>query len=44
MPKDSQVDNKNARFEKSKGQLPLTREAQNKTRNRKKQSIRGNDV
>lgn len=38
MPKDSQVDKKEARKEKSRGQTPLTRENQNHTRNTKKQS------
>lgn len=44
MPKDSQVDNKKARKEKSKGGTPLTRENQNHTRNAKKQSAEHNDV
>lgn len=44
MTKDSQPDNKQARMEKSKGQTPITREAQNHNRNRKKQSIKNNDV
>lgn len=44
MPKDSQPDNKKARREKSKGQTPITAEAQNHNPNAKKQSIRNNDV
>lgn len=44
MPKDSQPDNKNARLQKSNGQLPLTREAQNQTPNVKKQSVKRDDV
>ena len=44
MPKDSQPDNKRARKEKSKGQTPITAEAQNHNRNAKKQSIKNNDV
>jgi hypothetical protein len=44
MPKDSQVDNKEARKEKAKGQTPLTKENQNQNRNAKKQSVRNNDV
>ena len=44
MPKDSQVDNKDARKQKAKGQTPLTKENQNQNRNAKKQSIRNNDV
>lgn len=40
MPKDSQIDNKKARKIKSKGQTPLTREAQNHNRNAKKQSVK----
>lgn len=44
MPKDSQPDNKKARKEKNKGQTPLTAEAQNHSRNAKKQSIENNDV
>jgi hypothetical protein len=44
MPKDSQVDNKNARNKKAKGQTPLTRENQNQNRSTKKQSIKNNDV
>ena len=44
MPKDSQVDNKNARAKKAKGQTPLTRENQNGNRNTKRQSAPENDV
>jgi len=44
MPKDSQVDKKGVRKEKSKGQTPLTTENQNQNRNSKKQSIKNNDV
>ncbi|MGI5849221.1 MAG: hypothetical protein ACOX8Q_04000 [Christensenellales bacterium] len=43
MPKDSQPDNKKARKEKSKGQTPITADAQNNSRTTKKQSAkRGN--
>lgn len=38
MPKDSQVDKKETREEKSHGQTPPTRENQNHNRNTKKQS------
>lgn len=38
MPKDSQVDKKQVRERKCKGQTPLTRENQNQNRNAKKQS------
>lgn len=44
MPKDSQPDNKEARKEKSKGQIPITAEGQNHTRNTKKQSVKTEDV
>ena len=44
MPKDSQVDNKKARMEKANGQIPITRENQNNTKNVKKQSAKHNDV
>ncbi|UZQ52007.1 hypothetical protein [Clostridium kluyveri] len=40
MPKDSQPDNKKARKMKSKGQTPITEEAQNHNKNSKKQSTR----
>ncbi|HEX2937761.1 MAG TPA: hypothetical protein VHO66_02475 [Ruminiclostridium sp.] len=40
MPKDSQVDNKEARERKCNGQTPLTRENQNQNRNAKKQSAK----
>lgn len=38
MPKDSQPDNKRARKKKSKGQTPITADAQNNSRTTKKQS------
>ncbi|MHC1693871.1 MAG: hypothetical protein AB9835_01050 [Eubacteriales bacterium] len=38
MPKDSQPDNKQARTRKANGQIPLTRENQNRSRTTKKQS------
>jgi hypothetical protein len=44
MPNDSQPDNKKARQEKARGQVPLTRENQNQNRNAKKQSVKGDDV
>jgi hypothetical protein len=44
MPKDSQPDNKKARKEKSRGQIPLTRENQNQNPNSKKHSVKNNDV
>lgn len=44
MPKDSQPDNKKARKEKSKGQIPITEENHNQSNNTKKQSARKNDV
>lgn len=44
MTKDSQPDSKKVRFKKSDGQIPITRESQNKNKNAKKQSIKGNDV
>jgi hypothetical protein len=44
MPKDSQVDNKEARVKKGDGKIPLTRENQNQNKNQKKQSIQNNDV
>lgn len=44
MPKDSQPDNKTARMEKCNGETPITAEAQNHNRNRKKQSVKRNDV
>lgn len=40
MPKDSQIDSKEAREAKSRGQTPLTRENQNRSRTEKKQSNR----
>jgi len=42
--KDSQVDNKKARKNKSKGQTPITAEGQNKNKNTKKQSAKNGDV
>lgn len=43
MPKDSQVDNKQARKQKSKNQTPITKENQNNGGgNSKKQSIARN--
>lgn len=44
MAKDSQPDNKQARFEKSNGQTPITAENQNKNKNAKRQSTKNNDV
>lgn len=44
MPKDSQIDKKEVREEKAKGQTPLTKENQNKNKNAKRQSIKNNDV
>lgn len=44
MPKDSQPDNKKARKEKSKGQVPITAEGQNHNNNTKRQSAEPNDV
>jgi hypothetical protein len=44
MPKDSQVDNKNARKEKANGQTPLTNENENHNKNSKKKSVKNNDV
>ena len=44
MPKDSQPDNKKTRMDKCNRQTPITKEAQNKNPNAKKQSIKGNDV
>lgn len=44
MPKDSQIDNKQARIQKANGQTPLTKENQNHTKNAKKQSAKHNDV
>lgn len=39
MPKDSQVDNKQARMAKCNNQTPLTAENQNHNKNNKKHSI-----
>lgn len=44
MTKDSQPDNKKARAEKSKGQIPITAEGQNHNPNAKKHSVKNNDV
>lgn len=38
MPKDSQMDNKKTRNDKSVNQIPLTRENQNQNHNAKKES------
>ena len=40
MPKDSQVDNKKARKEKSNGGITIATENQNQNRNNKKKSSR----
>ena len=44
MAKDSQVDKKNVRSGKAKGQTPSTRENQNQNKNTKKQSVKNGDV
>lgn len=44
MAKDSQPDNKIARMKKCNNQTPLTAENQNKNKNSKHKSIKGNDV
>jgi hypothetical protein len=44
MPKDSQPDNKRDRVKKANGQIPITRENQNRNKNAKRQSIKHNDV
>ena len=44
MAKDSQIDKKEVRKEKSKGQTTIAEEAQNHNKNAKKQSIENNDV
>ncbi len=44
MPKDSQPDNKKARRDKSRGQTPITADAQNNSRTRKKQSVKRGNV
>lgn len=44
MPKDSQPDKKRVRIEKANGQIPLTKENQNRSRTTKKQSAERNDV
>lgn len=42
MAKDSQIDKKEVRELKSKGQTPVSREAQNHNHNAKKHSIKNN--
>jgi hypothetical protein len=44
MTKDSQIDNKKRRKQKSRGQTPLTAENQNQNRTTKKQSAKRGDV
>ena len=44
MPKDSQIDNKVARKEKSKGKTTIATENMQNTPNRKKQSTKRGDV
>ena len=44
MAKDSQIDNKKARTQKSKGQTPLTQENMNQNRNAKRQSTKPDDI
>lgn len=44
MPKDSQIDKKQVRKRKAKGQTTPANDAQNNSRNAKKQSIENNDV
>ena len=44
MPKDSQPDPKGVREEKASGQTPVTKENQTQNRNRKKHSVKNNDV
>lgn len=44
MTKDSQPDNKKGRHEKSRGQTPITADAQNNSRTRKKQSAKRGNV
>lgn len=44
MPKDSQVDNKKSRNEKSKGKTTIAKESQNNNPNTKKQSAKRDDV
>jgi hypothetical protein len=44
LPKDSQMDNKKKRWEKSNGQTPIGKENQNQNRNAKKHSVKNNDV
>ncbi len=40
MPKDGQIDDKQSRKIKSKGQTPVTEENRNQSRNEKKKSVR----
>jgi len=44
LPKDSQMDDKKKRWEKSNGQTPIGKENQNQNRNAKKHSVKNNDV
>jgi hypothetical protein len=44
MPKDSQIDKKEVREKKSKGQISIATEAQNHNKNIKKQSAKRDDV
>jgi len=44
MPKDSQIDNKQSRKQKSNGQTTLAKENQNQNRTPKKQSMKRGDV
>jgi len=44
MPKDSQIDKKSVRKEKSKGKTTIAEENQQKNDNTKRQSARKNDV
>ena len=44
MPKDSQIDNKKSRKQKSRGQTPLTAENENQNRTTKKQSAKRGNV
>lgn len=44
MPKDSQIDKKSVRKEKSKGKTTIAEENHQNSKNAKKQSTRSNDV
>jgi len=44
MPKDSQIDKKSVRKEKSKGKTPISEENHQNNPNSKKQSVKNNDV